>query len=119
MPIWVIQCVEALAVPNGQDLSDSGEPLFVGRFVNKNYVSVALHEGGIAGVVQDKNEQDNDNDNEYSNTDEEPDDPNEIALDPEVSSGEITGVNPLEHLVKNSVAVPPENPVELPAVAPP
>ena len=53
MPIWVIQRIEAPAVHDGQDLSDSDEPLLVDHFANDNDFFAALHEGGITGVAQD------------------------------------------------------------------
>ena len=81
MPTWVIQRVESLAMHDGQDLSGGDKPLFVDRFSNENDFASALHEGGITGVVQDNDEQDNDNDDGNINTDEYPDDPILIALD--------------------------------------
>ena len=78
----MIQYVGALNMKDRQDLSDGDEPLFVDRFPNENDFASALHEGGIAGVAQDNDEQDNDNGDENANMDEDPDDSPGIALDP-------------------------------------
>ena len=88
----------------GRDLADGDETLFVDQFSNRNYLDVAIHESGIIGVVQDENEQDDDNENENRKTNEYPQNPHGIALDPVVAHGEIA-------------EVPPENPVELTGVA--
>ena len=82
MPTWVIQYVGALTMKGRRDLSGGDEPLFVDRFTNENDFASALHEGGIAGVAQDDNVQDNDNGDDNANTDEDPDDSPGIAIDP-------------------------------------
>ena len=89
-----------------QDISNGDKPLFFDRFSRENDLVAALHEGGIAGVSQDADEQDNDNYNDDSNTNEDPDDPPGISLETAASCSEIA-------------RVPPENPVELPGVSPP
>ena len=71
MPTWVIQCVKALSVRDGQYLVYGYEPLFVGRFANESDFSAALHEGGIEGVAQDDNDPDDDNNDDNRNTDED------------------------------------------------
>ena len=53
---------------NRQDLTNGYETLFVEHFDNDNYFATTLHEGGIAGVAQDIDDQDKNNDNENSNT---------------------------------------------------
>ena len=71
----------------------------------RKYFSGVLYEGGITGVEQDG---DDDSDEYYDgNTDEDPDKPPVIALDPTSARSKIAVVNP------------PEHPVELPGVAPP
>ena len=65
MSNWVIQHVEAISINGGQDIAKDDEPLFVDRFSNNNDFAAALHEGGIKGVVQDEDDQ---NDNSDSNT---------------------------------------------------
>ena len=81
IPTWFTHHVEALDVRVGQDLANGNEPTFVNRFANNNDFAADPHEGGIAVVAQDDNEQDNNKDDGDSNTDEELDDPSEIALD--------------------------------------
>ena len=104
MPTWVIQRIKALAVPDEQDLDDIDEPLFIERFSKENYFDAALHEGGIAGVAQEKNEQDYDTYDEDSNMNEDTDNPFVISIEPAASRGKI------------ELVYPPENPVELPRV---
>ena len=92
---------------DGRDLADGNKPLFVHRFSNDNGFASALHDGGVVGVTQDNDEKYDGNYDDNSNTDEDPDDPPGLALDPTSDRGEISGVPP------------PENPVELPGVEPP
>ena len=80
-PNWVIQRGEALAVCDRRDIANNDEPMFVDWFSNKNYFAAALHEGGITGVEQDKNDRDKENDDDDSNTYENPYKPPVIALD--------------------------------------
>ena len=89
-----LSSVEALVIREGWYLADKYEPLFFERFANNNYFAAALHEDGIARVVQDNGEQDDDNDDDNINTNEDPDDPPGIALEPESARGEIEGVPP-------------------------
>ena len=81
MPTWVIQRVEALAMCDGRDISDGNEPLFIEHFTNENYFSASLHQGGIAGVSQDRDKQDDDNDDDDRNTNEDLNEPPGIALE--------------------------------------
>ena len=104
---------------DGRDLADGYEPLFVDLFVSENNFAAALHAGGIAGVIQDDDGQDNDNDNYDSNADEDPDDYPGISLEPLSDRGEISGVSPPENPVELPGVDPPENPVELLGLAPP
>ena len=90
----MIQYVGALTMKDRGDLSGGDEPLFVDWFTNENDFASSLHEGGIAGVVQDDNEQDNDNVDDNANIDEDPYDSPGIALDPAEARGCITGVPP-------------------------
>ena len=105
MPTWVIKRVEALDMHDAQDLADDDEPLFVERFSNDNDFAAALHESGIVGVVQDDDDKEDDNDNGDRNTDEDPDKPLRISLEPAADHRKNSGVSP------------PENPMELPGVA--
>ena len=52
---------------DGRYLADGDEPLFVDRFADENGFSAALYEGGVAGVLQDNNEQEDYNDDDNSN----------------------------------------------------
>ena len=63
-------------------------------FLNENYFYAALHEGGIAGVLQYNYDQDDNNYNYNSNMDEYPDKTSGISLQPAAARGEITGVPP-------------------------
>ena len=98
---------------DGWDISDGNELLFVERFANENYFAAALHEGGIAGVVQD----DNDTDYENRNTNEDPDKPPGIVLDPASARGKIARFSP-ENPVELPVFSTSKNPVELLGLAP-
>ena len=82
MPTWVIQCVEALAVRDGRDISDGNEPLLVDHFSNENDFAADLHGGGIIGVAQDDYEKDGDKDNSDDKIDEYLDDTPGISLEP-------------------------------------
>ena len=87
MPAWVIQYVGALSMKDRRDLSGGDEQLFFDRFTNENDFASALHKGGISGVAQDVDEQDNDNGDDNANTDEDPYDSPGIALDPAEARG--------------------------------
>ena len=100
---------------NRQDLSNDDEALCIDRFANKNNFSAALHDGGIAGVAQDGDDQNNDDGNTYK----DPDKPPVISLDPAADWSKIAGVPRPEHPVEIPGVTFPENPVELPGVAPP
>ena len=89
-----MQHIQALAMGDGRDLADSDELLLFDRFAKENDFSYALHEGGIAALVWDANEQDDDNNYGDINTNEDPDNPAWIALDPESARGEIAGAPP-------------------------
>ena len=102
-----------------QDISNINEPLSIDRFANENYFTSTLCEVGIAGVMQDDNEQDDDNEDVNNNTEEDLDNPPGISLDPAEARGEISGLPPPENLVELPGVSSPENPVELPGVAPP
>ena len=94
MPTWVIQHVEARAMCDGWYLSDGKEPMLIDRFTNKNDFAAALHEGGIAGMVQVNNEQNDVNDNDNRITYEDPNKPPGIVLEPAAACGKIAGVPP-------------------------
>ena len=79
MPNWFIQHVDSLAARDGQYLDDGNEPLFVDHFFKENEFAAALHEGGIAGLAQDDDEQDDGEDD--GKTDENPDNPPGVSLD--------------------------------------
>ena len=98
MPTWVIQCVEALAVWDRWNLVDGNKPLFVDHFSNKTDYAATLHEGDIAIVAQNFDEQYGDDDNDC-NTDEYPEDPPVIDLEPAAARGSIAGVPPPKHPV--------------------
>ena len=69
-------------------------------------------------MSQDADEKDNDNDDDDSNTNEYPDNPPGISLEPSAARSEISIVPP-ENPVELPGVAPPENPVELPGVSPP
>ena len=81
IPTWVIKRVEAISVRNRWYLVNVYEPLFVGRFANENDFVAALHKGGITGLAQNNDDQDDSNGDENSNTDENPNKPPGISLD--------------------------------------
>ena len=118
MSIWVIQRIEALYVCNRRDLAYGYKSLFVDQFSNENNLATALQEGGITGVSQYNNDQDNDNNYGNSNIYEDPDNPPGIALDNTASCNKISGVALLENPVEIPGVAPQEKPVELPGVAP-
>ena len=74
------------------DIANRYEPLSVDQFANENNFAAALHEVYITGVEQDNDGQEDDNSDSNSNTDEYPDDPPGITLDPAEARGEIVGV---------------------------
>ena len=77
MPKWVIRHIESLTTRDIRYLSNCNESLLVDHFSNKNYFSAALHEGGIAGVMQDDDDY---NDNSDEKPKPEPD--TETVVDP-------------------------------------
>ena len=114
MQPWFIRRIDVLAARNRWYLVNGDEPLFVDRFSRNNVFVIALREGGIAGVAEG-NDYDNDNTDEIPepepNTEpvvdpnlEEPDDKPKIFLDPSSDHGKIAGVPQ------------PEDPVNLPGV---
>ena len=119
MPTWFIQRIEALAVREVWDISNGDELLFVNRFANKNDFDVDLHNGGISGVAQDDNEQNNDNYDNATSMNEDQDEPPEKYLDPAADNDDISGVTSQKHTVELPGVDSPEEPVELPGVAPP
>ena len=56
--------------------------MFVDKFSNENDLTDALHDSGIAKVVQYNNEQDDDNNDDDANTDEDSVKPPVISLEP-------------------------------------
>ena len=87
MPTWFIQRAKALVMRDRQDLDNGDELLFVYCFTNENDFAATLHEGGIKGVAQDNNDQDDDNDDGNSNMDEYPGNSPGIALGPSEARG--------------------------------
>ena len=119
MPTWVIQIVEEIVMREGKYLAEGKELQFVDQFSNENDLSADLHEGGIAGVAQNNDNQENENDDGDANMDVDTGDPTGTVLENSESHGNIAGVPPEENTV-----VPPwldllGNPVEPPGVAPP
>ena len=62
-------------------------------------------------MVQDEDAQEDENDNDDRNTNEEPYNPNRIAIDTEAAHGKISGV-PQENTVELPGVTPPENEVD-------
>ena len=104
--VWVITMCDR------QDIADDDEALFVDRFSNKNGFVVALHEGGIVRVAQEKDDQDDDNDGDNRNTNEDPENPPIIALEPVAAHNKNVGVLPPEIPVKLPEMDPSENEVD-------
>ena len=71
------------------DLADGYKPLFVDWFANKNDFVTSPHEGGIAGVAQDADDQDNDNGDDYANMDQFSYKAPVISLETAAACGEI------------------------------
>ena len=69
MKTWLVQHIESHSVCDGKSLANVNVMLFIDQFSNGNYFVAALHEGAIAGVVQDEDDL---NDDDNSNTDEDP-----------------------------------------------
>ena len=69
-------------------------------------------------MAHDDNERDNNNYGNNSNTNEDPDYPPGMALEPVEYRGKFSGVT-LENPVELPEVAPPENPVNFPEVAPP
>ena len=60
MSTWFVRRVEALSARNVQDIANSNDPASVDLFSNKNDFTAVLHEGDIAGVAQDDEQDDDD-----------------------------------------------------------
>ena len=114
MQTWVIRRIDDLAALNRWYLVNGDQSLFVDRFSINNVFGIALREGGIAGVAEG-NDYNNDNTDEIPEPEpntktvvdpnpEEPDDNPGISLDPYSDHGNIAGVPQ------------PEDPVNLPGV---
>ena len=91
----------------GQNLANSNEQLFIERFAQMNDFTDDLHKGGILGVAQDDNGQDDDNDNDDAYMYEYLDDPHGIPLEPAASLGKIEGVPQIEYTVELPGLDPP------------
>ena len=77
MQTWVIRRIDALAALNRWYLFNGEWPLFVDRFSINNVFGIALREGGIVGVAEG-NDDDNDNTDEIP----EPEPNTEPVVDP-------------------------------------
>ena len=119
IPTWIIQHIEEISMYDGWDIANGYELLFVERFTKDNDFASTLYEGGIEGVAQDENVQDDNNAYDNSNTDEYPDYPTGISLQTAAACGEIAWFPLPENPVELPGVPTPENPVEILGVAPP